>query len=490
MPPPLPPPPRSPRPLWLDCDPGHDDALALVLALHSPSYCRLLGVSTVASNHSLGAVTANAAAVLAACGATTTTTTATRSDSGGSKSASADGPSASASPPVFVPLHAGADAPLFLPAKTCPEIHGSSGLCVDGGSFADVVRARLREQGKEGALLPPPPETFSSSSSSSQRSGSGGGKGVASAVQAMAEATEKAAAEIAREEEIEAEAGEEETRRKKRKRPNVALVATGALTNVALLLWTRPDLVLDRKFDLFLMGGALGQGNTGVVSEFNFEVDPHAAAAVFGSAGVGRGLRVTMVPLEVTHTALVSPRVLRELGLSERKEEEENEEREGGEEEEGQEEAPPPPPPLLLPLSLSPLRAALRSLLLYFADTYSKHFGFDVGPPLHDPLAVLAAILPPHSEEDEDEEEGGKERKEKERQKQSPAFALARARVDVEVSSPLSLGQSVVDLLPEQLGRSRHLGAANAWVATRVDLGVLWGMLARAIERADGASPL
>ena len=58
-------PPRSPRPLWLDCDPGHDDALAIVLALHSPEHCRLLGVSTVASNHSLAAVTANAAAVLA-----------------------------------------------------------------------------------------------------------------------------------------------------------------------------------------------------------------------------------------------------------------------------------------------------------------------------------------------------------------------------------------------------------------------------------------
>lgn len=455
MPLPLPPPPRSPRPLWIDCDPGHDDALAIVLALHSPSYCRLLGVSTVASNHSLEAVTDNAAAVLAAYGATTV-----RSDGGPSAAASAVSP-------AFVPLHAGADAPLFLPAKTCPEIHGSSGLCVEGGSFADVVRARL---GAKGSLLLPPRQQPASSSSPR-----GCGGGVSAAVQAMAEAIDKAAAEIEEQEEEEAERqhGEDgETRqgrrrKKSQKRPNVALVATGALTNVALLLWTRPDLVTDRKFDLFLMGGSLGQGNTGTVSEFNFQVDPHAAAAVFGRAGAGRGLSITMVPLEVTHTALVSPCVLRELGLE---------------------------PPLSLPetlppqLPLSPLRAALRSLLLYFADSYSKHFGFDVGPPLHDPLAVLAAIIPPPCPEEEEaveEKERTRERKEK-----TPAFELTRARVDVEVSSSLSLGQSVVDLLPRQLGRSKELGEPNAWVATKVDLEVLWGMLARAIEGADAASPL
>lgn len=42
-------------------------------------------------------------------------------------------------------------------------------------------------------------------------------------------------------------------------------------------------------------------GNTGPVAEFNIQVDPEAAAIVFET-----GL-VTMIPLEVTHTALVTP---------------------------------------------------------------------------------------------------------------------------------------------------------------------------------------
>ena len=50
-------------PAWLDCDPGHDDAMAIILAGYSPSI-QLLGISTVAGNQSVEKVTQNALDVL------------------------------------------------------------------------------------------------------------------------------------------------------------------------------------------------------------------------------------------------------------------------------------------------------------------------------------------------------------------------------------------------------------------------------------------
>jgi pyrimidine-specific ribonucleoside hydrolase len=47
----------------LDCDPGHDDAIALLLALASPEL-QLLGVTTVSGNQTLEKTTANAIRVL------------------------------------------------------------------------------------------------------------------------------------------------------------------------------------------------------------------------------------------------------------------------------------------------------------------------------------------------------------------------------------------------------------------------------------------
>ena len=44
----------------LDCDPGHDDAIALLLALASPEV-ELLGVTTVHGNQTLAKTTAQRA---------------------------------------------------------------------------------------------------------------------------------------------------------------------------------------------------------------------------------------------------------------------------------------------------------------------------------------------------------------------------------------------------------------------------------------------
>ena len=49
--------------MWIDCDPGHDDAMALILAGHC-GLLTVLGVSTVAGNMPVTHTTLNALKVL------------------------------------------------------------------------------------------------------------------------------------------------------------------------------------------------------------------------------------------------------------------------------------------------------------------------------------------------------------------------------------------------------------------------------------------
>src|SRR6478609_7701822 len=86
-----------PRPIILDCDPGHDDAVALLLAHGSPEV-EVLAVTTVAGNQDLGEVTRNALAVARVAGL------------------------------AGVPVAAGADRPIVRVRDHAPSIHGESGL--------------------------------------------------------------------------------------------------------------------------------------------------------------------------------------------------------------------------------------------------------------------------------------------------------------------------------------------------------------------------
>lgn len=82
----------------------------------------------------------------------------------------------------------------------------------------------------------------------------------------------------------------------------MTIVGIGPLTNIALLLRVYPECV-ERIEELVIMGGALGRGNAGVLSEFNIAADPEAAKIVFES-----NLKLTMVGLDVGEKALVLPK--------------------------------------------------------------------------------------------------------------------------------------------------------------------------------------
>ncbi|MEX0446303.1 nucleoside hydrolase [Xenorhabdus sp. SGI246] len=95
-----------PKKIILDCDPGHDDAIAMLLAHGNPDI-ELLAVTTVVGNQTLDKVTRNALSI------------------------------AHIANIHNVPFAAGCHRPLVREIKTAPDIHGETGL--DGTELPDPV---------------------------------------------------------------------------------------------------------------------------------------------------------------------------------------------------------------------------------------------------------------------------------------------------------------------------------------------------------------
>jgi inosine-uridine nucleoside N-ribohydrolase len=132
----------------------------------------------------------------------------------------------------------------------------------------------------------------------------------------------------------------------------VTLIATGPLTNIAVLLLAYPE-VAARLNEIVVMGGSTERGNVTPYAEFNVHADPEAAGLVLGS-----GLPVTLCGLNVTHRALATGDVLNRIAALG-----------------------------------TPLAGICVELLTFFSASYRRAFGFDA-PPLHDPVAVARVIDP------------------------------------------------------------------------------------------------
>ena len=200
-----------PRKVIYDTDPSPDDAVAFLAALASPEHLKVLAITTVAGNVPVELTSKNARKALELAGR------------------------------QYIPVYAGASAPLVRPLVTAEHVHGRTGF--------------------DGYDLPEPTTPLAPGFAPDA---------IVDLVMSQA-------------------VGE------------VTLCCLAPLTNIALALAREPRLA-QRLAGIVLMGGSMSEGgNISPAAEFNFYVDPEAAARVFAS-----GASITMIPLDCTHQALIT----------------------------------------------------------------------------------------------------------------------------------------------------------------------------------------
>jgi inosine-uridine nucleoside N-ribohydrolase len=160
--------------------------------------------------------------------------------------------------------------------------------------------------------------------------------------------------------------------------PGTVLIPTGPLTNVALLLERHPEVAANLD-EVVLMGGSIAEGNITPAAEFNIWADPEAAVAVFSS-----GLNLTMIGLDVTHGALLTPDHAERLRTR------------------------------------GTIGVFVADLVEFFKQYHERTYGWD-GAPIHDAVAVAEVV--------------------------APGLVTTRLRnVEIETVSELCRGRTVVDL--------------------------------------------
>lgn len=166
-----------------------------------------------------------------------------------------------------------------------------------------------------------------------------------------------------------------------RARPSgtVTLCPLGPLTNIATALQRAPDIAT-RIQEIVLMGGAYFEvGNITPAAEFNIYVDPEAADIVFRS-----GIKLTVLPLDVTHKVLVTPDRIKALRAKN-----------------------------------TTVCDAMADMIDFFERFDTDKYGSN-GAPLHDPCVTAYLIKP-------------------------DLFSGRYINVEIETQAPLTLGMTVAD---------------------------------------------
>jgi purine nucleosidase len=277
------------RKVIIDCDPGQDDAVMLLLALACPDEFDILGITTVAGNVPLDLTQRNARIMCELAG---------RTD---------------------VPVFAGCDKPMRHELITAENVHGKTGI--DGVAVYQPALP-LQEQHAVDFII----------------------------------ATLLGA-----------------------ENDSITLVPTGPLTNIGKAMSRQPD-ILPKIREIVLMGGAMREGgNTTPSAEFNILEDPDAAQIVMQC-----GRPLTIVPLDVTHQALVSQIRIEQIRALD-----------------------------------TPVAVAVVGMMEFFNRFDSEKYGSD-GAPLHDPCTIAYLLQP-------------------------ELFEGKMCNVEIETGSPLTRGHTAVD---------------------------------------------
>ncbi|CAK9250844.1 unnamed protein product, partial [Sphagnum jensenii] len=346
---------------WLDCDPGTDDAFAIVLAAYSERI-KLIGISSVVGNQTIEKTTNNVLKVMNLAGLITQPTLSRNCIDLSQQLKLEDSMSHGG---MACPVLKGCSRPLFRDAIIFDMIFGDSGLDTHSSiEFPKIPDTALDYFNNINSH----PTHFTTLMFDYFKS----------------------------------------FYPKK-----ITIIAIGPLTNIALLLMNHPG-VSDYIERIVLMGGAMGLGNTTPASEFNIFGDPHAATRVFNS-----NLEIFMVPLEITHTTLVTESVLDRIRTLK-----------------------------------SNFSKIMIEFLLFFQSTV-KEFSNMADPPLHDPCAVAFVI-------------------------DSSMFEYKLIRVDVETNDTLSLGR-IGRTICDVCDTSKKTKNVN--VCLKINVDKFWSLMVEALEK-------
>ena len=229
------------------------------------------------------------------------------------------------------------------------------------------------------------------------------------------------------------------------------LVATGTLTNVALLFAIFPEVIGHIK-GLSIMGGAIGGGftdaplgrvegegerfgNSTAWAEFNIYCDPESAQAIFSNTKLAA--KTTLIPLDLTHQVLATKEIQKRV---------------------------------LHAATSTIIGQLFHDILVFFTHTYRDVFGLLDGPPLHDPIAVAVLVEGRSSSGQRFDDQGGE---------RWNVYIVTDGIHSEVASESVQVGRTIAEKVA--------YGGGGVRIPRKTDTGLLWKEIEECLNRAQDA---